>query len=75
MSKEMNDSTRYEQSKSAVATTWIVSFKQISAQNPDAADILHFMSCIEWKAIPHSILSIAQSKCVIPEVEFSAIKR
>ncbi|EMC91910.1 hypothetical protein BAUCODRAFT_79185 [Baudoinia panamericana UAMH 10762] len=56
LSQEMGDSTRYQQSKHAVATTWLVSFTQIVEKHPDAADLLRFMSCIEWRAIPASLL-------------------
>ncbi|GAB7336817.1 hypothetical protein MBLNU13_g11325t2 [Cladosporium sp. NU13] len=56
LSTEMRDNTRYAQVSSAVAKTWLVSFKQIVQRNGDAAEILRYMSCIEWKSIPHSIL-------------------
>jgi hypothetical protein len=56
MSAEIRDSTRYEDSSSAVATTWIVSFKQILERDAIAADLLQYISCIEWKSIPRSIL-------------------
>jgi tetratricopeptide (TPR) repeat protein len=56
MKTEIRDNTRYEQAASAVATTWIVSFRQIVATDRIAADLLQFMSCIEWKAIPYSLL-------------------
>jgi tetratricopeptide (TPR) repeat protein len=56
MSAEIRDSTRYEESSSAVATTWIVSFKQILERDAVAADLLQYISCIEWKGIPRSIL-------------------
>ncbi|KAI1124663.1 hypothetical protein F5Y10DRAFT_284886 [Nemania abortiva] len=41
---------------SAVATTWLVSFDQIRKSNNNAAELLSFLSCIEPKAIPQSIL-------------------
>ncbi|OCK98381.1 purine and uridine phosphorylase [Cenococcum geophilum 1.58] len=56
MSREFRDDTRYKGSANAVATTWVVSFSQIRARDTVAADLLSFMSCIEWKAIPRSIL-------------------
>jgi tetratricopeptide (TPR) repeat protein len=56
LSREFYDGTRYRGSKNAVATTWLVSFNQILKFNPTAADLLWFMSCIEPKAIPRSIL-------------------
>jgi tetratricopeptide (TPR) repeat protein len=58
MSREFRDSTRYKQSSNAIATTWVVSFKQILQENADAADLLSFISCIEWKSIPPSLLPI-----------------
>jgi tetratricopeptide (TPR) repeat protein len=56
MSKEMRDRTRYTHTANAVAKTWLVSFEQIVRHDADAADLLQYMSCIEWKAIPRSIL-------------------
>lgn len=56
MSREFHDSTRYEGSQNAVATTWIVSFDQIRRSDSTAADLLAFMSCIKPKAIPQSML-------------------
>ena len=62
LSREFYDSTRYKKSKNAIAATWLVSFDQIRLSDPVAADILSFISCIENKAIPRSILPPAQSK-------------
>jgi tetratricopeptide (TPR) repeat protein len=56
MSREFRDDTRYKQSANAVATTWVVSFSQIRERDAAAADLLAFMSCVEWKAIPRSLL-------------------
>ncbi|PVH98334.1 TPR-like protein [Periconia macrospinosa] len=56
MSREFRDDTRYKGSDNAVAATWVVSFSQIQTEAPVAADLLAFMSCIEWKAIPRSLL-------------------
>jgi tetratricopeptide (TPR) repeat protein len=56
LSKEIRDHTRYEQSSNAIARTWIVSFEQIQERDSEAADLLQFIACIEWKDIPHSIL-------------------
>jgi Tfp pilus assembly protein PilF len=60
--KEFQDNTRYKESANAVATTWVVSFNQIQERHRPAADLLGFMSCIEWKAIPRSLLPPAQSE-------------
>ncbi|KAI9688258.1 MAG: hypothetical protein M1822_001764 [Bathelium mastoideum] len=60
MSKEFRDDTRYKDSANAVATTWVVSFSQIRERDAAAADLLGFVSCIEWKAIPRSLLPSVQ---------------
>jgi hypothetical protein len=62
VSEEFRDYTRYEGLANAVATTWIVSFSQLHERNTIAADLLRFMSCVEWKAIPRSLLPEAQSE-------------
>ncbi|KAK2473435.1 hypothetical protein H9L39_15610 [Fusarium oxysporum f. sp. albedinis] len=50
------DSTHYDSSQGVVATTWIVSFKQIRAVHEDAATILSIIAYIEPKAIPRALL-------------------
>jgi hypothetical protein len=60
MSREFRDDTRYKETANAVATTWVVSFSQIRDRYTAAASLLAFMSCIEWKAIPRSLLPRAQ---------------
>ena len=61
MSREFYDA-RYKGMANAVATTWAVSFSQIRAHDEVAVNLLSFMSCIEWKAIPQSILLSLQSE-------------
>jgi tetratricopeptide (TPR) repeat protein len=56
LSREFHDRTRYEGLQNAVATTWLVSFAQIQRSDKAAASILGFVSCIEPKAIPRSVL-------------------
>jgi hypothetical protein len=56
ISKEFRDNTRYKGTANAVATTWLVSFSQIRERDAAAADLGAFMSCVEWKAIPRSLL-------------------
>ena len=59
LSREFRDETRYrnsEHSKNAVASTWLISLDHIRCTDPIAADLLSFMSCIEHKAIPRSML-------------------
>jgi tetratricopeptide (TPR) repeat protein len=67
LSREFRDNTRYKESANAVAKTWMVSFSQIYEMNRPAADLLAFMSCIEWKAIPRSLLPCAQSEVEMEE--------
>jgi hypothetical protein len=62
MSREFRDNTRYRQASNAVATTWTVSFEQIQREVAEATDLLSFISCIEWKGIPLSLLPIAESE-------------
>ena len=62
LSEELPDKTRDPGSKNAVATTWVVSFKKIRELDPNAADLLSFMSQIEPKSIPVSLLPKLSSK-------------
>ncbi len=55
-------SSEFHGSNNAVATTWLVSFDQIRRSDPAAAAILSFISQIEPKAIPQSILPGVGSK-------------
>ncbi|KAJ8133016.1 hypothetical protein O1611_g607 [Lasiodiplodia mahajangana] len=57
MTGEFYDHGRYPDSQNAIANTWIVSFEKIAKSNPFAAQLLSFVSCIEPKAIPQSLLS------------------
>ncbi|KAF2149847.1 TPR-like protein, partial [Myriangium duriaei CBS 260.36] len=45
-------------SSSAVATTWLFSFERIWSSDKVARDLLCFISCIEPKGIPRSILPL-----------------
>ncbi|KAK6849784.1 phosphorylase superfamily protein [Apiospora arundinis] len=56
MKRNLPDNTRYQDSENALALTWSVSFKQIYDKYRHAADLLCFISCIQPKAIPRSIL-------------------
>jgi tetratricopeptide (TPR) repeat protein len=60
MKKEFYDNARYKGSANAVATTWVVSFRQIRERDAAAADLLAFLSCVEWKSIPHSLMPRVQ---------------
>ncbi|KAF2752394.1 hypothetical protein EJ05DRAFT_384293, partial [Pseudovirgaria hyperparasitica] len=61
MSREFGDDTRYSDAANAVATTWLVSFAQIQDTNDSAAQLLEFLSQIEPRAIPLSLLPRTQS--------------
>ncbi|KAI1822513.1 hypothetical protein F4861DRAFT_385871 [Xylaria intraflava] len=56
MNREFHDKSRYQGTRNAVAATWLVSFDQIRKSDSYAGQLLSFMSCIEPKAIPQSIL-------------------
>ncbi|KAL7758686.1 hypothetical protein ACKLNR_011113 [Fusarium oxysporum f. sp. zingiberi] len=56
LGKEFRDNTRYRGTQNAIGTTWIVSFNQIQKSDPLAVDLLSFVSYIEPKAIPQSML-------------------
>jgi len=62
LSREFHDSGRYRDAGNAVATTWLVSFDQIRGSDTAAADLLMFISYIEPKAIPRSILPSMESE-------------
>ncbi|KAL0938198.1 phosphorylase superfamily protein [Colletotrichum truncatum] len=61
LSREFRDTSRYKESQNAVARTWLVSFEQIQKSDSYAAEILYFISRIEPKAIPRSILPQGES--------------
>jgi tetratricopeptide (TPR) repeat protein len=67
-SREFHDSTRYRRLANAVATTWLISFNQIEDSDPSAADLLKFISYLEPKAIPRSILPTLDCE---EEIDFS----
>lgn len=59
LSTEFRDNMRYKnsaKSANAIAKTWAINFDEIRNHDTAAADFLAFISWIEWKAIPHSIL-------------------
>jgi tetratricopeptide (TPR) repeat protein len=60
MRNEFRDHTRYKGSANAIASTWVVSFQQLRERDQLAAELLEFMSCVEWKAIPRSLLPKVQ---------------
>jgi hypothetical protein len=62
LSEEFEDDGRYYNIKNPVATTWLISFEQIRHHDPLAADYLSFMSCIDPKDIPQSLLPAGASR-------------
>lgn len=60
MGIEIRDKTRYRELPNAIGTTWLVSFDQInnSDEKSDqlAVQLLSFISCMEPKTIPQTIL-------------------
>ncbi|EPE08934.1 kinesin light chain 1 [Ophiostoma piceae UAMH 11346] len=56
LGKESPDRTRYKESRHAIATTWLVSFDHLQKSSPDAVALLGFLSQIQPKAIPLSLL-------------------
>ncbi|RAQ57319.1 kinesin light chain [Aspergillus flavus] len=59
ISTDFGDKTRYRNSMNAVAKTWTITFNKILECDTLATDLLAFISCIEWRAIPYSILPAA----------------
>ena len=64
MSTDFGDKTRYQNLANAVAKTWTITFNKILERDTLAADLLAFISCIEWKAIPYSILPTAHPEAL-----------
>jgi len=62
LSEEFEDDRRYRNIKNPVATTWLISFEQIRRHEPLAADYLSFMSCVDPKDIPQSLLPPGPSR-------------
>ncbi|KAK5327659.1 hypothetical protein LTR93_003045 [Exophiala xenobiotica] len=60
LSENFNDEGRYKTALNPIATTWLVSFRQIEQQNRLAADYLDFASCLSEKNIPQSLFPPAQ---------------
>ncbi|KAK5242970.1 hypothetical protein LTR20_007209 [Exophiala xenobiotica] len=69
LSKDFSDDgQRYTKGQNPVASTWLVSFAQMRAHHPLAADLLAFTSCLREKNIPLSLLPEASSKKEMIEV-------
>ena len=62
LSEDFEDNWRYRNIKNSVATTWLISFEQIRQRDRLAAEYLSFMSCIDPRDIPQSLLPRARSR-------------
>ncbi|KKP03630.1 phosphorylase superfamily protein [Trichoderma harzianum] len=62
LSRHFRDSTRYQESQNAIALTWLASFDRITQTDPVAAKLLAFISYIEPKDIPRSLLPEGESR-------------
>jgi folate-binding Fe-S cluster repair protein YgfZ len=56
LSEDFEDKGRYRNIRNPVATTWLISFEQIRRRDSLAAEYLSFMSCIDPRNIPQSLL-------------------
>jgi tetratricopeptide (TPR) repeat protein len=62
LSEDFEDDGNYGNIKHPVATTWLISFGHIQRLDPLAAEYLAFMSCVDPKDIPQSLLPPAPSR-------------
>jgi tetratricopeptide (TPR) repeat protein len=62
LSEDFEDEGRYQDVKNPVATTWLISFEYIRRLDPLAAEYMSFMSCVDPKDVPQSLLPAAQSR-------------
>lgn len=60
--EDFGDNRRYRNIEIPVYSTWQISFEQIKRRDPQAADYLWFMSCLDANDIPQSLLPPAQSR-------------
>lgn len=57
LSQNFEDDERDLDMKNPVAVTWAISFEQIKRNDPQAAELLSFMSIFDKQAIPRQLLS------------------
>ncbi|CAH0058006.1 unnamed protein product [Clonostachys solani] len=67
LSKDFNDRGRYKTSLNPIATTWLVSFRQISRDKKLAAEYLGFVSFLSEREIPKDILPPADDELDMEE--------
>jgi tetratricopeptide (TPR) repeat protein len=62
LSVEFEDQGRYKEVKNPIASTWLISFRQISSGDPLAKEYLCFMSCVAQQDILYSLLPPATKR-------------
>jgi len=62
LSEEFEDQGRYREVKNPIASTWLISFRQISSRDQLAEEYLCFMSCVAQQDIPFSLLPPATKR-------------
>ncbi|KAE8325085.1 hypothetical protein BDV39DRAFT_207208 [Aspergillus sergii] len=62
LSEDFEDDYRYPDSKNPVASTWLISFRQIQGSSDLAAKYLSFISCLAPRDIPLSLFPTGQSE-------------
>ncbi|KAB8238776.1 uncharacterized protein BDW43DRAFT_296212 [Aspergillus alliaceus] len=62
LSEDFKDTGHYKEVQNPVATTWLISFKQIQRQDQLATDYRSFMACINPRNIPESLLPLPTSR-------------
>ncbi|KAL1989626.1 hypothetical protein VTN49DRAFT_6823 [Thermomyces lanuginosus] len=55
LSKDFEDPHRYKERENPIATTWLISFREIEDHYPLAADYLKFMAFLSQKDIPQAL--------------------
>jgi tetratricopeptide (TPR) repeat protein len=64
----LSDGTNSAEAQSAVATTWIMSFKQIRQRHPRAADILSLMAFLDRQCVPVDLIKTQDE--TLPSLDF-----
>jgi hypothetical protein len=59
LSSDFEDQGRYRNIKNPIASTWLISFRQIQQYDLLAAEYLYIMSCVAERDIPHLLLPSA----------------
>ncbi|KAL9027364.1 MAG: hypothetical protein Q9196_004100 [Gyalolechia fulgens] len=62
LTEDFEDDARYSDMKNPVATTWLISFRQIQKCDSLAAEYMSFMACIDHKDVPQLLLPPGPSR-------------